>query len=651
MQLEPDALARYAATGSHAAFREVVQAAMPMVMGTAMRRTGGQRAMAEDIAQLVFIDLARQAKSVRADTLSGWLYRHTCFTAAKIMRGERRRVQRERVSAESRSSSGDTGTEDIDDLLLGMEEADRQALLLRYVDGRSHDEVAAALGITRAAAQKRTERALARLRELHRADLPAAGLACLIAPPLADPTGLVDRLSAGALAKRAATMAGVAKPIAGALWGAAAAVTLAALPLAWLLREHATAKLAATSGMVAVPDQPRAVPWAVVDHAGIPRPPVITSADDAVRRLLEIANRDGVGNAGQARATAMILTIPEKWIHGVLVGLGLKTPPMVRGTAWYAGVCQVLAGRWQPRRIPEDLIAVWQVLPEAAYHKAPLFKACAAADLAATRKLLDGFADDPRIYQPETLRENYLSSFREEVMSQLLEDSPADALAFFATLPTINAWDGNYIGETALAKAAKDPATRQILWKSMESIKNPHRFRVLCTLARAMPTAALRTAIEGITDPTARAEAATYAAALEQNLPSDWWKAQVPENLRPQMTAELRRFSSYDTAQKEANTLMLAYDDSHGGPDFDEWRVMLVRNNRWYVNNEKKKLAPDALADIAHRITDPAKRAACLGEVLAAMPSRDDWMANNLTPGEIEQFNVIFRINNHVLPE
>jgi len=45
----------------------------------------------------VFADLARKARSLPSDVLlAGWLYRHTCFTAAKAVRAELRRQIREK---------------------------------------------------------------------------------------------------------------------------------------------------------------------------------------------------------------------------------------------------------------------------------------------------------------------------------------------------------------------------------------------------------------------------------------------------------------------------------------------------------------------------------------------------------------------------
>src|SRR5207248_11278409 len=78
------------------AFGELVRRQTDLVYSTALRVVGGDAHLAEDVTQTVFIDLARKAHSLcRCAALSGWLYRHTCYTASKAVRSERRRQARE----------------------------------------------------------------------------------------------------------------------------------------------------------------------------------------------------------------------------------------------------------------------------------------------------------------------------------------------------------------------------------------------------------------------------------------------------------------------------------------------------------------------------------------------------------------------------
>src|SRR5438093_9750622 len=89
-------LAEYVQSGSEAAFRELVTRYVDLVYSTALRLVEGDTHRGEDVAQTVFVDLARMARTLSNDvTLGGWLHRHTCFVAANTMRGGRRRQSRE----------------------------------------------------------------------------------------------------------------------------------------------------------------------------------------------------------------------------------------------------------------------------------------------------------------------------------------------------------------------------------------------------------------------------------------------------------------------------------------------------------------------------------------------------------------------------
>src|SRR5437588_2864775 len=90
-------LTEYVRNGSERAFRELVSAHVNFVYSTALRVVGGDTQCAEDVAQTVFIDLARKAAFLPGKVrLGGWLHRHTCFLGRKALRKERRRAARER---------------------------------------------------------------------------------------------------------------------------------------------------------------------------------------------------------------------------------------------------------------------------------------------------------------------------------------------------------------------------------------------------------------------------------------------------------------------------------------------------------------------------------------------------------------------------
>src|SRR3954464_11320310 len=94
-------IAEYVEHGSEAAFHELVTRYVDLVYSTAFRLVDSDSHRAEQVAQKVFVDLARMAGTLSTDVLlGGWLHRHTCFVAAKTMRGERRRQSRERQAVE-----------------------------------------------------------------------------------------------------------------------------------------------------------------------------------------------------------------------------------------------------------------------------------------------------------------------------------------------------------------------------------------------------------------------------------------------------------------------------------------------------------------------------------------------------------------------
>jgi RNA polymerase sigma factor (sigma-70 family) len=171
-------LREYAREHSEAAFGELVTGHINLVYATALRVVNGDRHLAEDITQTVFIDLARRAGYLPSDVvLSGWLYRHTCFSASKAIRGERRRQTREQTALQMSALHENTDWDHVrpvlDDALNQLTESDRNAIVLRFLEQADFRAVGAALGISDDAAQKRVSRALEKLRDILGAASPA----------------------------------------------------------------------------------------------------------------------------------------------------------------------------------------------------------------------------------------------------------------------------------------------------------------------------------------------------------------------------------------------------------------------------------------------------------------------------------------------
>ena len=136
-------LTAWSRRGCENSFRELVERYSGLVYGTAVRVTGGRSDLAPDIAQRVFFDLARMASRVANDERLGlWLHKRTRWAAADAVRSERRRKNRETI-ATMEENLNETGTPlweewapELDDALARLSKRDRQALTLRFLEGR-----------------------------------------------------------------------------------------------------------------------------------------------------------------------------------------------------------------------------------------------------------------------------------------------------------------------------------------------------------------------------------------------------------------------------------------------------------------------------------------------------------------------------------
>lgn len=314
-------LRRYVA-GDAPAFRDLVQRFYPLVLSAALRRSGGQHALAEDAAQMVFIDLAKRAPGLRADErLGGWLHQRAVRAARDLMRGEQRRREREEASvlAEDRPYSltedGPSAWRDlaphVDEALTKLSGTDREAVLLRFVENRDFRAVGEALGMSDDAAQKRVSRALEKLRGLlpQRSAVPAAAAVLgsgfladsSAAATMADLSGIAGRLSSATLTKTGALSA-FARWL--PQWKAAAAGSaLACTAWSWPLMREYQASHAAISGI-----QPDAQPVGGGTHGGVrfpvfPAPPKMEpglSVEEIVKRIGALAAGPRLPSSSQA---------------------------------------------------------------------------------------------------------------------------------------------------------------------------------------------------------------------------------------------------------------------------------------------------------------------------------------------------------------
>ena len=210
-------LRHYAEEGSEAAFTELVRRRVDLVYSVALRRTGGDAHRAADVAQQVFIALARDARKLSRHTvLSAWLHTATRNAALNLMISEKRRQARELVALDPAIAAGDANPDwdrlrpVLDAAIDELPEEDRAAVVLRFLERRPFGEIGATLHLSEDAARMRTDRALDKLRAtLARRGITstAAALGAVVAsqPLVSAPAGLAAALASQSLATAGAS--------------------------------------------------------------------------------------------------------------------------------------------------------------------------------------------------------------------------------------------------------------------------------------------------------------------------------------------------------------------------------------------------------------------------------------------------------------
>ena len=216
MTSDLDLLRQFARENSQDAFGEIVRRHVNLVYSAALRQIRSPQ-LAEEIAQSVFADLARNAGKLKPDTiLTAWLYSVTRRTAIDVIRKESRRQLREQIAVEmnnmNATSNDWTQIEPLlDDAMAALDETDRSAILLRYFENKNLREVGESLKISDDAAQKRVSRAVERLREFfskQKIIIGASGLAVLISANAVQsaPIGLALTITNASLAAAGTTL-------------------------------------------------------------------------------------------------------------------------------------------------------------------------------------------------------------------------------------------------------------------------------------------------------------------------------------------------------------------------------------------------------------------------------------------------------------
>ena len=195
----------YQQRGEAAVFSQLVDRHAGSVYAACLRVLNDSHA-AEDASQAVFLIFSQKAPSLPAGTVvAGWLYQTALGVASNARRMAARRERHEREAAAMKIQSVQENTDvsweqlrpKLDTALAKLPEAQRDAIVLCFLEGRARDEAAAELGCPLKTLNSRVSLALEKLR----AEFAAAGLTTSAAL-------LTEQLSAHALGTAPAGLVG-----------------------------------------------------------------------------------------------------------------------------------------------------------------------------------------------------------------------------------------------------------------------------------------------------------------------------------------------------------------------------------------------------------------------------------------------------------
>lgn len=304
-------LARYHLNGDAAAFRDLVQAHAGMVFATARRITRDE-AMAEDVAQETFFQLARQSRHI-TQSVAAWLHRVAWRRACNAVRdaATRRRIEEEaaasdaavRQSAEHEATWADVESV-LDEAIDKLPDNLRAPLVMHFLQGRAQRDIAEQLGVSQSTVSRMVDDGLSALR----GHLKARGLFCGV--------GLAALLLANnATAAPATLLASLGKL---SMSGIGASTTVAtSAGTASILKAGLVALVAAGAFMIMKSPTPSATN-AVSD--------VIVNSPDRLAQLTVSKNAPAVAVPVGAMSARPSSTVPAPVPSVAVVATGKPTP-------------------------------------------------------------------------------------------------------------------------------------------------------------------------------------------------------------------------------------------------------------------------------------------------------------------------------------
>ena len=240
---DADLLSRYMEAGDEAAFAALVRAHERLVIGTAARITGNAES-ARDVAQQVFATLAQKAWMLTDRTsLAGWLHHAARHVALRATRSETARNRRhDQLALDDPAAPESDVWPMLEEALATLPDAEREAVVMHHLQDRSYAEMAAALGVTEAAARKRVSRGVQNLGSQLRKRGFGGSAASLLAGATALQMGTPSVAVAATLTSTAPLSLTLTTLMAHTAVKLAAVVTfIAAVPIAW--QTHANSAL------------------------------------------------------------------------------------------------------------------------------------------------------------------------------------------------------------------------------------------------------------------------------------------------------------------------------------------------------------------------------------------------------------------------